>query len=52
LNAATGLAIAAMAIWKIEMISLDLNWLNTFVSTVVHMEGQDTSHDWGAQIAQ
>jgi len=41
-----------MAIWKFDMIGLNLIWLNTFVSTIVHMEVQDTSHDWGAQIAQ
>jgi len=33
------------------MIGLILIWLNTFVSTIVQMEGQDTLHDWGAQIA-
>ncbi len=41
-----------MAIWKIDMVSLDLIWLNTFVSIILHTEVQDTSHDWGAQIAR
>ncbi len=34
-----------MAIWEFDMIGLNMIWLNTFVSTIVQMEVQDTPHD-------